>query len=66
MTEQKNTYVCGVCQQVRDGTPSGGFNTVHGTVVTCSGRCWDEGMAKGQPVTTNAMHAAAHEANKAS
>jgi hypothetical protein len=66
MTEQKKTYVCGVCRQVKEGSPAGGFNTIHGEVVTCSGKCFVEGMTKGQPVTANAMHAAASRASKPS
>ena len=70
MTERKNTYVCGVCQQVKDGSPTGGFNTIHGEVVTCSGECWIEcwieGMTKGRAVTADAMHAAARRADRPS
>jgi hypothetical protein len=49
------TYVCGVCHQTKRGSPSGGFNTVHGEVVTCSGKCWVEGMKIGQPVSAAEM-----------
>jgi hypothetical protein len=52
------SYVCSVCHQRKEGTPRGGFNTIHGEAVTCSDACFLEGIRGGRPVTADAMVAA--------
>jgi len=46
MSEAKKTYVCGVCEQEREGSPTGGASTRMGVIVTCSGECWTKAMQR--------------------
>ena len=49
------SFKCGVCKKDFPGSPSGGFNTRHGEVITCSTDCFLEGVKVNGSVTAQQM-----------